>query len=183
MFIQWLKHFKANVGPTKEHPVLLILDGHSSHTKNLEAIHFARENGIVMLSLPPHTTHRLQPLDRTFFKPLMGNYNTACDQWMRNHAGRQITIYQIAALFREAYVKSATMSNAVSDFTTTGIWPCNRSVFPASDFVAADHFNTTSTPPSPDVTRNPLTTTATTPDVTQDPLRPRPRHPMSLEIR
>ena len=170
MFIQWLKHFKANVGPTKEHPVLLILDGHSSHTKNLEAIHFARENGIVMLTLPPHTTYRLQPLDRTFFKPLMGNYNTACDQWMRNHAGRQITIYQIAALFREAYVKSATMSNAVSGFTTTGIWPCNRSVFTDSDFVAADHFNTSSTPPSPDATRNPLTTTATTPDVSRDPL-------------
>ena len=169
--MQWLKHFQVNARPTKENPVLLILDGHSSHTKNLEAIHFARENGIVVLSLPPHTTHRLQPLDRTFFKPLMGNFNTTCDQWMRNHACRQITIYQISALFREAYVKSATMSNGVSVFNKTGIWPCNRSIFTDSDFVAADHFNTTITATSPDATCDPLTTIkATSSDATCDPL-------------
>ena len=138
LFQQWVVHFQANVNATKDNPALLLLDGHSSHTKNLEAIDFARENSIIMLALPPHTTHRLQPLDRAFFKPLMGNYNIACDQWMRNHAGRQITIYQISKLFSEAYIKSATMSNAISGFTTTGIWPCNRSVFTDSDFVAAD---------------------------------------------
>jgi hypothetical protein len=28
-----------------------------------------KENGIVMLTLPPHTLHKLQPLDRTVFGP------------------------------------------------------------------------------------------------------------------
>ena len=36
-----------------EDPVLIILDGHVSHSKNVEPIIFAREYGIVMLSLTP----------------------------------------------------------------------------------------------------------------------------------
>ena len=59
--------------------ILLILDGHSTHTKNLEALVLARDYGIVMLSLPSHTTYRLQPLDRSFFKALNSKCNIACD--------------------------------------------------------------------------------------------------------
>ena len=36
--LQWIKHFHASVNSMKVKPVLLILDGHASHTKNLEAI-------------------------------------------------------------------------------------------------------------------------------------------------
>lgn len=48
---------------TKGWPGLLIMDGHSSHAKDIDAIDFARENGLPMSSLPPHMTHRLQPLE------------------------------------------------------------------------------------------------------------------------
>jgi len=54
--------------------VILILDGHGSH-KTLAAIEYARDHGIVMISLPPHTTHELQPLDLTLFGPLKAHYN------------------------------------------------------------------------------------------------------------
>ena len=140
MFKRWLMHFQAHVGSTKDKPVLLILDGHASHTKNVDAITFARDNGIVMMSLPPHTTHKLQPLDCAFFKPLKSNYNQAADKWMRNHPGRPITVYQICGLFGEAYVRSSTMSNALSGFAKCGIWPCNRNVFTDDDFAASDQF-------------------------------------------
>ena len=59
--------------------ILLILDGHSTHTKNLEALVLARDYGIVMLSLPSHTTYRLQSLDRSFFKALNSKCNISCD--------------------------------------------------------------------------------------------------------
>lgn len=42
--------------------ILLLIDNHSSHT-SLEAIEYSRENRIVLLSFPPHCSHRLQPLD------------------------------------------------------------------------------------------------------------------------
>ena len=54
LFLQWLKHFHATVKSAKEKPVLLILDGHASHTKTIEVINFACNNGITYkLSLPP----------------------------------------------------------------------------------------------------------------------------------
>lgn len=73
IFLQWLQHFKQHVQPSKENPVFLILDGHASH-KELTVIEYVRKNYIHMLSTPSHTTHKLQPLDRTFFKPFKSVY-------------------------------------------------------------------------------------------------------------
>ena len=70
VFKDYLNHFIEFVKPSTATPVLLILDGHALHTKNLSVIDLASSNGVIMLSLPPHTTHRLQPLDVGFFKPL-----------------------------------------------------------------------------------------------------------------
>jgi hypothetical protein len=45
-------------------PILLIYDGHGSHN-TLELIELAREHNIILFCLPPHTTHKLQPLQYT----------------------------------------------------------------------------------------------------------------------
>ncbi|GBP90905.1 hypothetical protein EVAR_95569_1 [Eumeta japonica] len=66
LFTDWFNHFLDKTNPTAESPMLLIFDGHYSHTHNLEILEVARERHVVIVSLPPHTTHRLQPLDRTF---------------------------------------------------------------------------------------------------------------------
>ena len=60
-FVSYLQHVVKHVKPTKANPVLMILDNHASHIC-IEAVQFCRENGIVMVSIPPHCTHRLQPL-------------------------------------------------------------------------------------------------------------------------
>lgn len=52
--------------------ILLLMDGHSTHTKILEAIWLARDYGIILLSFPAHTT---QPLGRSFFKSLKKSKN------------------------------------------------------------------------------------------------------------
>jgi hypothetical protein len=53
LFVDYLKHFIACEKPCKEDPALLILDNHESHI-SITAINVAKENGIVMLTLPPH---------------------------------------------------------------------------------------------------------------------------------
>ena len=50
-------------------PVLLVIDNHDSHC-SLEVIDFCKLHNIHILTLPPHTSHRTQPLDVTFFGPL-----------------------------------------------------------------------------------------------------------------
>ena len=69
LFEKFIKHFVHHVKCSLSDKVLLIFDGHKTHTKNLKLIEYAREKGLILLSLPPHTSHKLKPLDRSFFKP------------------------------------------------------------------------------------------------------------------
>lgn len=130
IFEQYIQHFVKHVKCSKDNPALLILDGHSSHTKNLQMIDFARDNGLIILSIPPHTSHKLQPLDRGLFKSLKAAYNSACTNWMRCHPGRKITVFQVAQLFSEAYGRAATVENACSGFRSAGAWPVNPNDYP-----------------------------------------------------
>jgi len=75
-FLQWLQHFQQHVHSSAARPVLLVLDGHGSH-KALKVIEYARDNHIHMLSTQPHTTHKLQSLERVFFKPFKQAYGSA----------------------------------------------------------------------------------------------------------
>ena len=70
IFVQWFRHFLKHTHLTAGDPVLLILDGHSTHTKSIALIELARTNHVSIICLPAHTTHRLQPLDVSLMKPL-----------------------------------------------------------------------------------------------------------------
>ena len=50
--------------------------------KSLELIDYARHNSVVLISLPPHTSHELQLLDRSIFKPLEKHFNNGGLKWM-----------------------------------------------------------------------------------------------------
>lgn len=137
LFVKWLLHFIERTKTSKDDPAILIVDGHNSH-KSLEAIDLARENGISIITLPPHSTHKMQPLDRTFFKSLKANYNRAADNYMTTNVGKRITFYEMADLFGKAYGMSATVEKAVKGFQTTGIWPFDDSKFSDEDFAASN---------------------------------------------
>lgn len=106
--------------PTPTKPVLLILDGHASHTKNLEVVKLARECNAIILCFPPHCTRRLQPLDVSFMAPLMAYYEQEVRKWLINHPGRYITIHQVAKLFTPAFLRAAVMQTAVNGFQKNG---------------------------------------------------------------
>ncbi|KAJ8927942.1 hypothetical protein NQ314_019574 [Rhamnusium bicolor] len=135
LFVKWLRHFIDVVHPSKEKKVLLLLDGHTTHCKNLEALLLARESGVILMQLPGHTTHRLQPLDRSFFKPMEVYYTEAPEKWLRSNIERTVTQYQVAELLNEAYGRAATIQTAANGFKASGVWPVNRHVFKDFDFV------------------------------------------------
>lgn len=137
-FVSWFKQFILFSNPQPTKPVLLLLDGHASHTKNLELIRLARDNNVVLLCFPPHCTHRMQPLDVSLMAPLSTYYEHEVRSWLRNHPGRSVTIYEVADLFSRAFSKAATIENAVNGFLNTGIWPYNRHVFPDHLFAPSD---------------------------------------------
>lgn len=134
LFVAFLKHFHNHVQSTKEKPCLLLLDNHSSHL-SIEGLNFAKENGIIMLSFPPHCTHRLQPLDRSVYGPLKKYINNAMDQWIVNHPGQHMTIYEIPGIIAQAFPLAVTPSNILAGFKACGISPFNRDIFQEHDFL------------------------------------------------
>jgi hypothetical protein len=137
LFVQWLHHFAQITNASKDNPVLLVLDNHSSHC-SLEAIDFCKTHHITLLSIPPHTSHRTQPLDVVYFSSLKGSYAKKVEEWLGNHPGRVVTVKQVAKLFCKAYTEVSTMAKAVEGFSCTGIHPFNRNVFTERDFQAAE---------------------------------------------
>jgi len=111
-----------NVYRSSSDPVLLIPDGHGSHVKAIDALNFAEKHNITIICLPPHTTHRTQPLDVSFFKPLKSHYAQCCRRFMRLHPGKAIMRNNFPQLFTKAYTKTASMEIAVNSFRCTGIY-------------------------------------------------------------
>ncbi|KAG1714540.1 hypothetical protein GQR58_001134 [Nymphon striatum] len=113
-FPMFMRHFVAHVNCTQNNKVLLILDNHDIHI-SLDVIDYARANGVVLLSFPPHCSHKMQLLDRTVFGPFKTYYNAAADDWMKENKGKTMTIYEIPALVSKAFPRAMTPVNIQSD--------------------------------------------------------------------
>lgn len=82
---------------------LLLVDGHSSHV-NTRFIDFCDLHRIILVVLPPHSTHRLQPLDVGVFGPLAHYYSKALDQHVRDTmAFSRVTKRVFYTLFKVAW--------------------------------------------------------------------------------
>ena len=132
-FLIFMQHFVHNVKCSLTKPVLVLLDNHESHL-SIDVIDFYKENGVVLLSFPPHCSHKLQPLNRSVFGPLKKFVNTACDSWMKNNPAKTMSIYDIPAIVRDALPHALTPSNIQAGFKVAGIFPFNRDVFSSEEF-------------------------------------------------
>ncbi|KAK9728861.1 DDE superfamily endonuclease [Popillia japonica] len=111
LFEQWFDHFLTFTKPTKEEPVLLILDGRFV---------------------------RAMPLDVGVMYPLSTYMDQSLEKWMNNNPGRTVTTFQISKIFSEAYLKASVPSNAINGFKKAGIVPFNPDIFSDAEFAAAE---------------------------------------------
>ena len=97
LFNFWLTDlFLPNV-PSRR-PFLLLLDGHSSHFEP-NSIQFAREHHIVILCLPPHTTHECQPLDTSFFCSLKSYWQNSGHKFYQDNSGKSVSKLNFCSVF------------------------------------------------------------------------------------
>ena len=102
---------------------LLIVDGHSSHV-NLKFINKCDELRILLMILPSHTTHRLQPLDVSLFAPLARYYTNGLNAMMNNSLGTvSMSKRAFWSIFWPAWQQAFTAKNIASGFKRTGIFP------------------------------------------------------------
>jgi len=100
---------------------LLIMDGHGSHiTANVIA--FCMKHAIDLLILPPHTSHKLQPLDVSIFAPLKRALAAETDAGSRLDSGR-IQRVEWTEMYIRARKRAFTTSNIVSGWKATGLEP------------------------------------------------------------
>jgi hypothetical protein len=59
MFNKWFDHFVYFFKPATDDPVLLIVDGHYSYNMNLNVANKARKHSVAIVSLPPHSKHKM----------------------------------------------------------------------------------------------------------------------------
>ena len=78
LFRLWFKyHFLRYIPP--ERPVILLMDGHSTHYCP-ETMVLAAKERVVVFALPPNTTHVSQPLDKGCFGPLKAAWKNVCHE-------------------------------------------------------------------------------------------------------
>jgi hypothetical protein len=124
LFNEWFcHHFLAFAPPVR--PLLLLLDGHSTHFNPVTIEKAATEN-IVIFCLPPHSSHRTQPLDKGCFGPLKSYWRQESHRYLVENPGKVVTRYEFSRLFSSAWYHAMTMKNIMSGFHTTGIYPLNR---------------------------------------------------------
>ncbi|CAB3252737.1 unnamed protein product [Arctia plantaginis] len=92
---------------SKDNPALLILDNHESHL-SIEALDIAKASGVTVLTLHPHTTARMQPLDVGLNGPFKSYYNAAIDSWLLCNPGKTLSIYNVAECVGIAYMRAMT---------------------------------------------------------------------------
>ena len=134
LFKEWFSRcFLAFVPSVR--PLLLLLDGHSSHyCPNM--IKMAAESQVILFILPPHTTHLTQPLDKSAFAALKVRWKEVCHNFMAKNPGRVVTRYNFCALLSEAWSSSMSIKNVMAGFSVTGIYPFDRTAIrlPESDY-------------------------------------------------
>ena len=77
-FLKYLDHFIQHSRCTIERKVLLIMDNHDANI-SLAAIDKAKANGVIVLTISPHTSHKLQFLDKSVYGPHKRAYWRAAD--------------------------------------------------------------------------------------------------------
>jgi len=102
---------------------LLMLDGHGSHC-TLDFLEWCHKRRILVAIYPPHSTHRLQPLDVSLFGPLAAHYSQALDAHTRDSLGlSSVSKRDFFTIFYPAFDKAFTEENIRSGWRKTGIEP------------------------------------------------------------
>ena len=113
LFEEWFKnHFLVHAPSSR--PLLLLLDGHTSHY-NLNVLQMASKEGIILFCLPPHSAHLLQPLGNGTFCALKAAWKRECHHFISTNPLNR------SGIFHKAWINGMVMSNIIVCFRMAGV--------------------------------------------------------------
>jgi hypothetical protein len=142
-----LKHFNTY---TKARSVgahqLLIVDSYKSHNSH-KFYKYCEEEKIIVLCMPPHLSHLLQPLDVGCFSPLKRAYGDEINS-LSQYSTKKIKKEAFLPAFKAAFKKAMTKENICAGFRGARLVPHN----PEAVILKLDVVLHTLTPPKPEDT-------------------------------
>ena len=119
---EWIQHFQKHTKSRSSGAHrLLILDGHDSHVSTDFQL-FCKENNIIAICMPAHSSHILQPLDVGCFGPLKKAYGRQIEDLMRAHV-THIAKTDFLSAFHAAFQAAITEKNIKGGFRGAGVVP------------------------------------------------------------
>lgn len=118
VFFKWLKE---NNHPF---PVVLYVDGHSSHC-TLPLVQFCEKNQIELIALYPNATHIIQPLDVALFRPLKASYAKEHRKYKIENNVIDFKKWMFASVLEKALEAVDFSKTIQSGFRATGLYPFN----------------------------------------------------------
>ena len=112
---------------------LLIVDGHKSHLYNLPFYECMRANNVEVLTIPPHTSHLLQPLDSAPFGAFKIAWQSHLHRYNTEHHGRPLNKVNFWDVFVPAWTSAMTTKNIMAGFRKTGVSPFNPGAIPLEE--------------------------------------------------
>lgn len=136
-FLETLKHVHQVTYSSVENKILLIMDNAECHM-SIHVVEYAIQHGIILVTLPPHTTAKLQPLDVSVFGPFKSVLRSIQDDFKLSNPHVAITEHMLPEMACKAWDRVCSVTNICSGFAATGIYPINRNIFPDDAFVGAE---------------------------------------------
>jgi hypothetical protein len=138
---------------------MLVLDGHESHV-NAEFEDYCKENNIITICLPSHSSHLTQPLDVGCYSVLKKMYGAEIELFIKARI-THITKPEFFLAFRAAFYRTFSKENVLGGFRGAGLIPYDPQAVLSKLDVKLQTPTPTRTPngpPSPWVSKTPQTT-------------------------
>lgn len=156
-FESWFsKIFVPHVASLQK-PVLLTFDGHNSHL-TFNTVKLAIDNNIVILCLPPNTSHALQPLDVGVFRAVKVTWRKILNSWFTESRMQSVDKAVFPRLLGRLWPQLQA-SHGINAFKGAGLYPADREAVMHRVLHTSEH------PPSaatPHASTSTLTTSAST---------------------
>ncbi|KAJ8932377.1 hypothetical protein NQ318_004530 [Aromia moschata] len=115
IFLNWMTtHFFPRKSSGK---VLLIVDGHSSHTTNIATLEFAEEHDIILFCFASSLHTLLAAVRSRIYKSLKSHYYDVFRRTIKNNPSKNLNRLQFGRILGEAWGSSSTIVNSENDIT------------------------------------------------------------------
>ena len=104
---------------------ILVVDGYGSHTLVPSVLKKFKDRRILMITMPSHTSHELQPLDVSCFKPTKYYFSWCLRLIFGTKRVQEIQKQEAPTYFELALSEGCKPSTIMNGFRATGMFPYN----------------------------------------------------------